>query len=137
MNRSISMAILTFAAFSASGAHAKFVAVLEEVGSNVVELGSGALDLTDLGAPFGAETISAAIEPDVARINTSSNNPDDANLFSGAIAGPSNFGPGSDSSAPFAAGDPILVSLTEIAVPVGYIFGAPLANSSIYPGCNL
>jgi hypothetical protein len=136
MNRSISMAILTFAALIASGAQAKFVAVLEEVGSNVVEVGSGGFDLTDLGAPSFAETITAAIDPDAAGISTSSNNPNDANFFFGAIVSPSNFGPGSESFAPFSVGDPILVSPTEIAVPVDYIFGAPLANSSIYPNAT-
>jgi hypothetical protein len=49
----VPIAILALAVIAAPGAQAKYVALFEQVGPNVVETGSGALDLTDLSENVG------------------------------------------------------------------------------------
>jgi PEP-CTERM motif-containing protein len=120
-----------FAAVAAPTAQAAFVATFQEIGSNVVETGSGALDLTDLKLSGGIFTKSfvAPNEPGYA-----AGTPGDlGDIYDGALAGPANWGPGSFIVANSSSGDLVALvpSGAEIIVPDGYA-GGVLSQSSTY-----
>jgi hypothetical protein len=58
-----SVALLALVTIGSSSAQAKYVVRFEEVGQNVVETGSGALDVTDLTNLGGSITHKPAVVP--------------------------------------------------------------------------
>src|ERR1700677_1551468 len=99
-----SLAVLALGAVSAPSAQAKFVAVFEEVGSNVEEIGDGTIDLTDLGSAGGTFQIRPSVSPDVgtAVMGTPFTT---GTFFDGVLTAPSNFGPGDGARANGGSGD--------------------------------
>jgi PEP-CTERM motif-containing protein len=125
-------AISGLAALVAPSAQAKYVASFQEVGPNVVEEGRGTLDLTDLSRAQESD------EPNVPLVD-----PPLSDFFSGtavpvvaaytAIFGPSGgFGEGFGTFASFSGGDPLGVQASLLFVPINYVSGAQLSETSTY-----
>jgi hypothetical protein len=129
-----SAAILALAALSASSAQAKFVAVFQQVGSAVEETGAGTIDLTDLSDSPAVNPLEASIAP-IASFFISGTSGALGQLYRG-VTGPRNFGPGDPASADQSNGDIVELSAgisnQQIYVPVGYVSGDALSNSSVY-----
>jgi hypothetical protein len=127
-------AILAWAALSASSAQAKFVAVFEQVGSAVEEVGGGTIDLSDLSDSPAVNPLEASIAP-VASFFISGASGALGQLYRG-VTGPRNFGPGDPATAGQSAGDIVElyagIGNQQLYVPVGYASGDPLSNSSAY-----
>jgi hypothetical protein len=126
-----SIAVLALGMVSAPSAQAKFAATLLEVGADVVETGTGTLDLTDLdGDPVSKSNI-ASINPSSGELIAGPLLVD-VDFFSGDVTGPGNFGPGGLNFADQTNGDAVFVSPGAIYVPHGYKFGAALDDTSTY-----
>ncbi len=113
---------------------------IQEVGSDVVAITSGGLDLTGLDF-VGTFGLSAGINPGSAQFTTvdvSLFSPTPIELYDG-VDGPGNFGSGSVTQESSATGDPFTVSgrFGRVGVPNGYISGAPLAATTIFAGETL
>jgi hypothetical protein len=130
----ISAAILALAALSASSAQAKFVAIFQQVGSAVEETGAGTIDLTDLSDSPAVNSLEASTAP-IASFFISGASGALGQLYRG-VTGPRNFGPGDPASADQSNGDIIELSAgisnQQLYVPVGYVSGDALSNSSVY-----
>jgi hypothetical protein len=127
---------LSFGVLAAPSAQAAYVTTFEEIGSNVVEVGGGTLDLTDLERVGGIFTklFVTPSEPSYA----SGTKGDQGDIYEGALSGPTNWGPGVTTFASSSSGD--LVALVpfgaEIIVPDDYDFGDPLSETSTYLGAS-
>jgi hypothetical protein len=112
-------------------AQAGFIVTLDQVGSNVVATGSGAIDLTGLTFILHASSL-AGINPGVGAISLAAGNTDGY----GGFSGPSSFGIGGPTLASSSSGDPISISNPTshlgLFVPRGYSSGRPLSGSSTY-----
>ena len=124
-------AILAMAVVFAPCAQAAFVASFQEVGSDVVETGAGALDLTDLLRTGGIFTklFVTPNEPSYAAGALG----DLGDIYEGTIAGPANWGPGSTTFTKTSSGDLVALvpSGAEIIVPDDYA-GGSLSQTSTY-----
>jgi hypothetical protein len=111
-----------------------YVVTLQQVGSNVVATGSGALDLSgliDIGSDFGGPVIG----PSLAFIVTGSTGFfEDFSGFS-TISGPTSFGSGGGMPAFGGTGDHVGINGVEqlLFVPRNYVSGSPLSDSATYP----
>jgi PEP-CTERM motif len=120
---------------AAPGAQAAFTATFQEVGSDVVEIGGGALDLTDLSLSGGIFTklFVTPNEPSYAAGAPG----EQGDIYDGALSGPANWGSGSTTFTKMSSGD--LVALVpsggEIIVPDDYA-GGPLSQTSTYLGAS-
>lgn len=123
-------------ALTAPSAQAAYVTTFEEVGSNVVEVGGGTLDLTDLTLAGGIFTklFVAPSEPSF----ISGTKGDQGDIYEGALLGPANWGPGLTTFASSSSGDLVglVPSGAEIIVPDDYAFGDPLSETSTYLGAS-
>jgi len=115
-------------------ARANYIVTLQEVGSDVVATGTGAIDLTGLTGPFPSN-LTPFIWPSYPGIITGAPGLGaewDGNQFSG----PPNFGSGgitpADSGVGQLAGIAISPSLDVIFVPFGYVNDTLLSNSATY-----
>jgi hypothetical protein len=105
-----------------SPAHAGYIVTLEQVGSDVVASGSGEIDTTGLQFLFTGGA-GSNIWPAHAIINTGLAD-DQADLYTGSFAGPTNFGSGGQTFVTSGAGD--FVGLQDgagvelLIVPAGY-----------------
>ena len=131
-----SAAILALGAIAASSAQAKYVALFREVGSDVVETGHGTLDLTDLTDIGGSSAVAHSVVPNVGFFSSGAPGTR-TQIFFGAVTGPSEFGAGEETLADKSSGDGVGVfgggeNDFYINAPVGYISGAPLAETSTY-----
>ena len=121
---------------AAPSAQAAYVTTFEEVGSNVVEVGGGALDLTDLMRTGGIFTklFVSPNEPSYA----SGAKGDQGDIYEGPLSGPANWGPGGTTFANSSSGDLVALnpSGAEIIVPDDYNFGDPLSETSTYLGAS-
>ena len=132
-----SAAILAMAAPAAPSAQAAYVITFQQVGSDVVETGSGSLDLTDLDVGTFGIARDASVDPMRGRIFSGIFT--DTNT-SFAIFGPASimgFGPGSETKASSTSGGPVgfasgVADLTTLIFPAGYISGATLSDASTY-----
>jgi VPDSG-CTERM motif len=111
-----------------------YTVTLEEVGTNVVASGSGAIDLTGLSliAPnFG--NVTAGIAPSDGAINV-------AHGFVSAYrgySGPSSFGTGGFTFATLSSGDAVGINFGSfLFVPNGYVSGTALSDTSTYNGAT-
>jgi hypothetical protein len=123
---------LGLSALAAPGAQAKFVAIFEEVGSNVEEIGDGTINLTDLGAPGQPVSIRPSVSPDVGTLVLGAPGRNVTFFTGGGITGPGSFGPGAGARADVGAGDGIVATSSSIAVPLNYPSGARLSAISYY-----
>jgi VPDSG-CTERM motif len=118
--------------FWVQSAHA-YTITLEQVGSNVVGNGNGAINLTGLSFEFesGAGLV-AGIQPNHAVILPVGGD-FELNAYSG-FTGPANFGSGGFISATTSSGDPIFLFAGdgEIFLPTGYVSGSPLSDGMTF-----
>ncbi len=115
-------------------AQAGYIVTLEQVGSDVVATGSGALDLSGLMGPntdFGAGTVA----PSEARILIGATGFfEDFTGFS-TISGPTSFGSGGGSPPFRGTGDHVGIDGLQqlLFVPQNYVSGTPLSSSATWP----
>jgi hypothetical protein len=129
-----SAAFLALGALSVSNAQAKYVAIAEEEGPNVVIAGSGTFDLTDLSGGHGLDgPIQGFVDPDNAAIGIGT--PQAISTALGDIHPPSGgFGSGSGAIASSGTGDPVGAEVGFLFGPLNYVSGAHLSGSSTYLG---
>ena len=136
-----SAASLALAAIFASTAQAAYTQTYEEVGGNVVEVGMGTLnttDLTDLGSPF-SET--AAVGPAGGTSISGSITGAPVEFFSG-LSDPGPFGPGIQTDANSSSGDIVGVQGANgepsafLFTPAGYVSGASLSETMTFDGAT-
>ena len=128
-------ATLALAAVSAPSARAAYTVTFQEIGGNVVEIGMGTLDTTDLtddGSPFSEV---AAVSPTGGQMFSGSTSSTPVEFFSG-VTGPISFGPGIETTASSSSGD--FVGLEGngegfLFTPVGFTSGS-LSETSTYLG---
>ena len=111
-------------------AQAGYIVTLQQVGSNVVANGSGAIDLSGLGF-LGTFTGGSAIGPDEPLIDTGTTSIIDE--YSG-FSGPTSFGSGTITDASSESGDFVGIQGGFLFVPTGYLSGTALSDSSTYTG---
>jgi hypothetical protein len=118
---------------SGLSAQADYVVTLEQQGPNVVANGSGPIDLTGLtfGSVDGFNT--GNIEPVFGQILTGPSFFVQQELFSG-FTGPTSFGSGDFIRANSGTGDLVGIAgqIGTLVVPVGYMSGSPLSDTSTY-----
>jgi PEP-CTERM motif len=129
-----SVAILAFGAFAPPSAQAKYLAILEEDGPNVLAAGSGTLDLTDLAGGHGLDgPIHGFVDPALSSFAIGS--PEAiATAYDFTTPPPDGFGPGSFTSASSGTGDPVGAEVGFLFVPLSYVSGARLSGTSTYLG---
>jgi VPDSG-CTERM motif len=109
---------------------------LQEVGSNVVATGSGAIDLTGLSFRNTGMGGLASIAPSSAQITTGPTS-GTADIYFGMISGPTSFGSGGFIFASSGSGDAVGkvegdVLNDFLIVPQAYVSGNALSDSSTY-----
>ena len=135
MRRTIySACALALGAIAAPSAHAGFVAIFEQVGSDVDEVGGGTIDLTDLSDSPAVNPLEASIAPSASFFISGASGAL-GQLYRG-VTGPRNFGPDDPATADRSSGDIVELSAgignQQIYVPVGYASGDSLSNASVY-----
>ena len=128
------VAILALAAVSAPGAQAAYVMSFQEIGGNVVEVGGGTLDRTDLNGG-GVVTNSPSMVPSDAFVDSGDAGAN-ATSYQGLTTTPSNFGSGGVEFASSGSGDAVGISKYFLWVPEFYISGSPLSETSTYLGAT-
>jgi hypothetical protein len=123
--------LITLCAHSVQAAG--YVVTLDQVGSNVVATGSGAIDLTGLTLS-GHSSFGGAIDPSSMFIVTGVNS--GTQPFYTGFTGPANFGSGGFQSASSSSGDTVGFTFSGLTVPSGYVSDAPLSDTSTYSGTN-
>jgi protein with PEP-CTERM/exosortase system signal len=128
---------VTASLFSVRPAQAGYIVALEQVGSNVVANGSGAIDLTRLLLFSGGGECCSGILPVEATILTgpvSVVQIDEYETFS--FTGPSSFGRGRFTFASSGSGDEVGIFANdlfiELFVPQGYVSGTALSSTSTW-----
>jgi len=115
-----------------------YVVTLEQVGSNVVATGSGAIDLTALSFLSTAGRLLPDVFPSSGQIITGQANA--AHIYGGPISGPTSFGSGSGFPTAATSGSGDIVGIVGasgvIAVPFGYISDTALSDSAFYLGAT-
>jgi hypothetical protein len=127
------LAVLGASVGLAPKAHAGFIVTVEQAASNVVEIGSGSIDITDLTL-VGGERGSAVMVPLTGAIIIGLAAPALApgTIYPG-LSGATNFGNGGLVFASSGSGDHVgLFSETQLIVPQGYVSDAPLSDSATY-----
>jgi hypothetical protein len=132
---------------SGLSAQAGYLVTLEQQGPNVIASGGGSIDLTGLGPVSTGGTTSAQIAPTLGRIvagpvESEAGTAVDRYTPRTGLNGPSSFGSGPAATASSGSGD--LVGLIagnpavfDLAVPVGYLSGSPLSDTSSYDNKTL
>ena len=112
-----------------------YTVTLEQVGSNVVATGGGALDL--IGLTFEQNFLNAP--PQIqANFSLMITGPGGANQSQYVgFTGPTNFGSGDLVFADTGSGDGVGIFGTSIIVPQGYISGAALSSSATFNNATL
>jgi hypothetical protein len=115
------------------------VVTIEQVGSDVVSTGSGAIDLSGLSFDFSNTTPCICVIPNFPFIVTGL--PGDkitAYLApSSTFSGPANFGSGGTTFASSGSGDVVGIDQNIIAVPVGYVSDDFLSSSATFDNATL
>jgi hypothetical protein len=127
-----SLMFTAVAALSVQTAQA-YTVTLQQMGSNVVATGSGAINLTGLTFVQTAGPLGAAIGANLGLIETVQTNGAVADLYSG-FTGPMSFGSGGVFLANTGSGDFVGIadSVGNLGVPQGYVSGAALSSSSTW-----
>jgi hypothetical protein len=128
----LGVAMLTGYGLSAPPAQAGYIVTLEQVGSNVVATGSGAIDLTDLTLVDADAGFSVPdIWPVAGELSTGAEALID---FYSGFSGPASFGSGSLAFASSASGDIVafVADVDELDVPEGYVSDTPLSDTATY-----
>jgi hypothetical protein len=138
-------AIAVAIGLSTPSAQAGYIVTLEQVGPNVVAMGSGPIDLTDLTIDVGSFA-QPSLNPSVAQIVTGPP-PLPAVVFYKGFSGPASFGPpgGMPILANSGSGDDVgiigatgVVRLTSsLIVPSGYVSDNPLSDTATYDNTTI
>jgi len=133
MRKSLSTLFLGLSAFALTSisANAAFVVNITEVGSDVVATGTGSIDTAALHY-LGSESSDPYMVPsgDAILLGLTGQ----FGVYGASINGPASFGSGGDTHASSGLGDLVGVAASggELAVPVGYVSGAPLTDSTTF-----
>ena len=131
------VAIVIINGLSVQPARANYIVTLEQVGSNVVATGTGAIDLTGLSLQGTTSTTDdPLINPHVGVILTGASAFQDGHT---GLNGPGNFGSGNGGFASSGSGDLVgIFGLNLIlGVPAGYVSGTALSDTSTYNNATL
>jgi hypothetical protein len=136
-----SAALLALGAVLAPSAQAAYVITFQQVGSDVVETGSGSLDLTDLDVGAFGIARDAAVYPELGRVFSGAftdTNTSFADLPDSFVT----FGPGSFTLASTTSGGPVgfesgAGDITTLIFPAGYASDTPLSDSATYLGATI
>jgi hypothetical protein len=111
-----------------------YTVTVQQVGTNVVATGSGAINLTGLSFLGSGEDFSPFLAPSVAIISTGFTY-GFVNVYAG-FTGPTSFGSGFGFGANTASGDVVGINGGQgiVWVPGGYVSGNPLSDSATYHG---
>jgi hypothetical protein len=111
-----------------------YTVTLEQVGSNVVATGSGAINLA--GLPINPITLSTSSILDARRgdISTGPTGMSSVDVYAAVLTGPPNFGSGSAFFPDAGSGDLVGISIDQglLFVPHGYVSNAALADSMTF-----
>ena len=123
---------VTASLFSVQPAQA-YTVTLEQMGSNVVANGSGAINLTGLSFLASGTQGGAILQPPIGAIVTGTTDSANVTFFSG-FSGPTSFGSGNGDIASSGSGDRVgIVGLFgQLSVPDGYVSGAALLSSATW-----
>jgi hypothetical protein len=131
-------AMLTVYGLSALPVQAGYVVTLEQLGSNVVATGSGAIDLTGLTF-LGSSGVASFMTPAIGLIHTGPIIATAASAYSG-LTGPTSFGSGGETVASTGSGDVVGIEGAPseevpagfLVVPEFYTSGASLSDTSTF-----
>jgi VPDSG-CTERM motif len=111
-----------------------YTVTLEQVGSDVVATGSGAINLT--GLPINPITVSTSSILDARRgdISTGPTGISIVDVYAAVLTGPPNFGSGSAFFPDAGSGDLVGISIDQglLFVPQGYVSNAALSDSMTF-----
>jgi hypothetical protein len=129
-------------AWSAPTASASMIITVAQIGPNVIMTASGAINTASLLLSSSAGGFVPSIQPNAATIQFGAYPTFSAEQYTGATAGPANFGPGAPSDdgiiyASSGSGSSIIFSPGQLWVPIGYISGAALSASATYDNATL
>jgi hypothetical protein len=128
---------VTLALLAAASSHAgsTYTVTLAQVGPDVVESGSGTIDLTGLTS-FGSDFGSPELYPDHGIIG---GGPSGMIDFYTGPSGPFSFGPGSATFPTSTSGDSVFLEDfgLDIEVPQGYVSGSSLSSGATFAGTTL
>jgi hypothetical protein len=128
-----------FLAVAVGTSQAGVIIDINQVGSDVVETGSGTIDLTGLTGPSTYDTFYAAIQPNVALAHLAPAQHGGINMdeYSSAT-GPTSFGSGtSHTFATTGSGDAFGVETAHIILSPGYVSGTPLSATDTFASQTL
>jgi hypothetical protein len=136
------LAVTIACGLSARPAQANYIVTLRQIGPDVVAIGSGTIDLTDLTLLFSNDpTVNARMIPGFAQIVMGSTTGGNVSDFYTGFSGPTNFGSGFIiTNASAGGGDSVSLfnyppfGANQLGVPTGYVSGNPLSDSDIYGG---
>jgi hypothetical protein len=125
--------MLASCALCVTTAQAEYVAIFTEDGPDVVEVGGGTLDVTDLTI-VGRGAITHPFVSGATGAYVSGSRDDTGSSFIGRFDGPATFGSGSLFKPTESAGDPVGFSASSgfVYVPDSYVSGDPLSKTSTY-----
>ena len=123
-----------------SPAQAGYIVTLEQIGSNVVATGTGALDLTGLTLFLSGAGAAPEMHPSsLPSIQTGPTPSAIISAYRGPISGPTSFGTGSNTFASSGTGDMVGITVGTfgpgtgfLIVPDAYVSGNPLSDTSTY-----
>ena len=129
-------ALLIGAGLSAPTAQAAYVVTLTQEGPNVVAIGGGTINTTDLVFyydPSDTARITARVTPYLASIFTGQFLPAE-DVYKAVLAGPASFGSGATTGASSSSGSPVGIFNFPnlLVVPYEYVSGSPLMDTATY-----
>jgi len=139
------VATVIMCGLSVRSTQAGYVVTLQQVGSNVIATGSGAIDLTGLSGPTtNPQGPEGYISPSVTFITTGAGDAGGilADVYAAAtLSGPTSFGTGFFMFASSGSGDYVGINgpgnlFHLLLVPMGYMSGNALSDSSTYNGAT-
>jgi hypothetical protein len=133
MNFPAWLLMLASCALGVTSAQAKYVAIFTQDGPDVVEVGGGTLDVTDLTI-VGRGAITKPFVSGATGAYVSGSRDDTGSSFVGGFEGPATFGSGSLFKPTESAGNPVGFSASSgfVYVPDSYVSGDPLSETSTY-----
>jgi hypothetical protein len=131
MKRSLLLAALTAAMWSAQPAKASVIMTIEQVGNNVVASGSGTINLTGL-TDTGSFDVTAGIAPSQGVVLLGGGTSYDF-WTGGGLSGPSSFGSGGVTLASSESGDYLAVGgAFQLYILSGYTSGTPISGTATF-----
>ena len=136
------LAVVIMCGLSVRPAQAGYIVTLQQVGSDVVATGTGAIDTHGLAINIEPPFEAALVQPDAGAITTGPANPSGNSQFMGHfVSGPASFGSGGPTNASSGSGNSVGFGVAQ-PLPSGqfvlivlpqYVSGSPLSDSSPTP----